>query len=160
MIELLVVISVIGILAAILLPVLAQVRERSYVATCTNNLRQIGHALDLYRQARNGKFPIAAGKPSSSPGLASLRDALVADAPDAELWRCPADPDQYATEGLSYEWNSFLSGLVLNESVLFTVFATRNAAKVPLVYDFEKVHSDGAARVVLFADGHAKLVEE
>src|SRR5579862_9312141 len=46
--ELLVVIAVIAILAALLLPVLSQARDHSRNAACKNHLRQIGVALEMY----------------------------------------------------------------------------------------------------------------
>jgi prepilin-type N-terminal cleavage/methylation domain-containing protein len=44
LIELLSVIAVIGVLAAILIPVIGKVRKSSYDATCTSNLRQVSAA--------------------------------------------------------------------------------------------------------------------
>lgn len=49
LIELLVTIAIIGILAAILLPVLGSARERARGVQCTNNLKQNGMAFAIYQ---------------------------------------------------------------------------------------------------------------
>ena len=59
LIELLTVIAVIGILAAILIPVIGNVRQKADEATCLNNLRQIGAAMGLYQSDHKGVFPAA-----------------------------------------------------------------------------------------------------
>src|SRR5580765_4469072 len=48
LIELLVVIAIIGVLASLLLPVLARARDKGKAAKCTSNLRQLGMAAMLY----------------------------------------------------------------------------------------------------------------
>lgn len=55
--ELLVVIALIAILAAILFPVLAQARERARHATCASNLRQVTLAFQMYLQDYDEGFP-------------------------------------------------------------------------------------------------------
>lgn len=56
-VELLIVISMIAILAAILFPVFAKARERARRASCLNNLWQIGQALRLYALDGDGRYP-------------------------------------------------------------------------------------------------------
>jgi prepilin-type N-terminal cleavage/methylation domain-containing protein/prepilin-type processing-associated H-X9-DG protein len=57
LVELLVVVAIIGVLAALLLPAIQAAREASRRAECQNNLRQIGIALHAYH-ASHGQFPV------------------------------------------------------------------------------------------------------
>lgn len=56
LIEMLVVLAIIGLLAAILFPVLKQARESGYQAACATNLHQIYLAVELYRKDE-GEYP-------------------------------------------------------------------------------------------------------
>lgn len=59
LVELLVVIAVIAILAAILFPVFAFARRSARRTVCASNLRQTGIAFTLYQQDNDGGFPAA-----------------------------------------------------------------------------------------------------
>lgn len=56
LIELLTVIAIIGILAAILIPTVAKVRESAHQSTCASNVRQIALAILTY-ESENGVLP-------------------------------------------------------------------------------------------------------
>ncbi len=99
LVELLVVISVIGILAAILLPSLARAREAARRTACQNNLRQFGLVFAMYAGENDGDFPPPAPFGSvradslSSPlfeaprGLSLVPEYLT----DANIAQCPSD---------------------------------------------------------------------
>lgn len=57
MVELLVVIAVIGILAALLLPALAAAKERAWRTICVNNFKQVGTAIQLFADEYDDQLP-------------------------------------------------------------------------------------------------------
>ncbi len=58
LIEMLVVIAIIGILAALLLPVLSRAKERARAVQCLSNLRQMQLAWNLYADDNGGILPV------------------------------------------------------------------------------------------------------
>lgn len=62
LIELLIVITIIAVLAAMLLPALKGARDKAKVAVCQGNLKQIGLAMLMYAQDNDDYFPSSAQK--------------------------------------------------------------------------------------------------
>lgn len=58
-VELLVVVGIIGVLAAILFPVVVKARESAKIAKCISNMKQLGAALTFYLDDNSGRFPAA-----------------------------------------------------------------------------------------------------
>lgn len=83
LIELLTVIAIIGILAAILIPVVAQVRESGRRAQCGSNIRQIALAVLSY-ESEMGHLPGPTEREVQSPALGRQRRG--ANIPKSE-WR-------------------------------------------------------------------------
>ena len=57
LIELIIVISIIAIFAAVLFPTYSKARETARRTSCASNLQQIGVALNMYAQAYDGHYP-------------------------------------------------------------------------------------------------------
>lgn len=74
LIEMLVVISVIGILASMLLPAVQTAREAGRRATCQNNMRQIGLAFHQYHDSHRG-FPAIKTDPHDTSNVRTTASA-------------------------------------------------------------------------------------
>ena len=68
LIEILVVIGIIGLLAALLFPVFAQAREEARKTTCLSNMRQLGLAFQQYANDSRGKYPLSGNFQAWAPG--------------------------------------------------------------------------------------------
>ncbi len=84
LVELLVVIGIIVVLAAILLPALNSSRRRAHMTACTNNLRQISLGWTMYQGDYN--YP--------SPWISTLYPDYVGS---EEVYHCPGDLNDGAT---------------------------------------------------------------
>jgi prepilin-type processing-associated H-X9-DG protein len=102
LLELLGVIAIIGILAAILLPALARAREAGRRASCLNNLSQMGTIFWMYADEHDGHLPWSGGK-----GDAAGLMALYGDyATTREFFVCPSDSGAILPSQLpADDWN-------------------------------------------------------
>lgn len=100
LVELLVVISVIGILMGLSIPALFRARENAKRTKCLSNVKQLRVALQLHTDTHDGRVP-----PRDYQGGAVWVDRLKPYYIDRKLLRCPTDPrgrDQ------SYLMNGFI----------------------------------------------------
>ncbi len=122
LVELLVVIAVIGVLAAMLLPALAQAKEKARQAKCTSNLRQIYFAVAMFADDHDDSLPpkfevkkkvlkpddIAKGKQLNT--LTNGIQTVLAPYGSENIFRCPSDTGDLVSRtpvweriGTSYE---------------------------------------------------------
>ena len=127
LIELLVTISIIGILAAMILPALNSSRERAKQIACVGNLKQLGLALNMYLSDNRFIMPYCTISPSAPPpgeeNLASIVDVLLPYVnKNKDVFCCPGDANKkyFKQEGTSYEWQSQLgiNGMKADEKTL------------------------------------------
>jgi prepilin-type N-terminal cleavage/methylation domain-containing protein/prepilin-type processing-associated H-X9-DG protein len=109
LIELIVVIGIIGILAGLLLPALAQAKDRSRAIKCTGNEKQMGIGMELYIQDY-GYYPPGREKDVTQWDLCvgtyagGKSDLLSLDARTA-LFRCPSARMSNLTNSLNFSAN-------------------------------------------------------
>ncbi len=89
LIKLLVVITIILLIAAILFPVFAKVREKARQTTCASNLKQIGLAITQYATDYDDSLP-----PAENGGLfaTSWRSLVFPYVKSARVFACPSNP--------------------------------------------------------------------
>jgi prepilin-type N-terminal cleavage/methylation domain-containing protein/prepilin-type processing-associated H-X9-DG protein len=98
LVELLLVIAIIGILAALLLPAATQAKAKAKRIACVENLRQVGVAFHGFAHDHENKFPMALAKDEPSEGSDPALDftarhfePLGQDLVTPKLLICPAD---------------------------------------------------------------------
>lgn len=112
LIELLTVITIIGILAAILIPVVSKVRESARGAQCGSNIRQLSMAMLLYNEGNRGRFPLFGEVNWDAAALSMLGNADSNPPPYNGILRCPSDRAQ-RTDGNVNEPRSYYMNVVL-----------------------------------------------
>jgi len=96
LIELLLVIAIIAILAAMLLPSLAAAKQKAQTTQCNSNLRQVGIGLTMYSNDSDGRYPISGGaipwnQIDATTRAASWMQQLFAQMTTTNIYHCPSD---------------------------------------------------------------------
>ena len=164
LIELLIVLAVIGVLAALLLPSISKAKEAGRATACLSNLHQIGIALQLYVQDNNNKLPFMRDKTFATNAPPSTNDLPAPDAVlsnhlgSVKVLRCPSDRKQiYEQTGSSYSWNSLLNGQDAEHIKVMNI--DFDPHQIPVFFDKEAFHKErGEKKGVnyLYADGHIR----
>lgn len=119
LIEIVLVIAIVGVLAAILLPVFSSVRKESRKSACLSNMRQFGLALALYTEDSDDLYPAGGDMYLTHtdqwegyfdgrywPVVQTLQPINIVMAPyvqSRELWHCPSDTGLSSSGGNPFD---------------------------------------------------------
>jgi len=116
LLELLVVVAIIALLAAILFPVFVKVREKARSATCQSNLNQMGLAEMQYAQDNDEYFTGAGIKgPYTAYDHITWMEELYPYTKDADVFLCPSETHGEGTLANAAGYNC--AGLQANADV-------------------------------------------
>jgi prepilin-type N-terminal cleavage/methylation domain-containing protein/prepilin-type processing-associated H-X9-DG protein len=180
LIEILVVIAIIAILAAIIFPIFSRARAKARQTRCLSNVKQLALAMDMYAQDYEEQLPVAHNGPGGGgldggwvwydvfpvPGSGQYdlsRGSLFPYTRNKDIYRCP---DDHTGSLCSYELNNHLSGQPLGvmydpARVLLLIEEDADGTANDGYFDVEcpdhveNRHNDGA--MYAYADGHAKF---
>ena len=153
LVELILVVVVLFICAALLIHAFSDARERGREMSCASKERQIGIALNAYLIDSKDVLPVCEGL-SSYYGYPTLKRTLLPYAGNSEeLFKCPSDmasaKPQFQEYGTSYEWNIFVNGMKIDRAKLAILGLN---IVCPILSDANPVHY-GGKRNYLYPDG-------
>lgn len=167
LIELLVVLVVIGLLMAILLPVLSRARAHGRQSACLAQLHSLGQALAMYADDHDGRLPNA--NPTGTVLDPAATDAVLVayaqhyvKAPMA--FHCPSDEGQPAPERIDNGGERMPNSARLSYDYYSIYWFVEMGPRIdlirdaPLVWDYNgggPAHGHNGGGNVAFADGHA-----
>lgn len=155
LLELLTVIVVIGLMAAILMPVYQRVTASGRATACISHLRQLGMGLTAYLADHDNQMPVLkTGRESLADEVPVIDNTLDKYVTDKAIFACPADRKFAARSGTSYVWNITLNGQPL--ASLNFLGVVDQYSRIPILGDKEGFHPYSENKVnILYADGHA-----
>ena len=141
--EILVVIVIIAVLAAVLLPMFNRMRDKARTSQCSGNLRSLGASIQLYAAENGGSLPFI-GSDDFGRGVYwfnLIEPAYVLDPkkPSPSCFHCPADtrPEWKAKPGggLNYGMNELLNRSRQSPATGLRLAAVQKPASTVLLTD-------------------------
>ena len=156
-VELLVVIGIIAILAAIIFPALGKAKEKARKSACLSNLRQLGIAVITYAGNNADYLPMSVRVGSNPDDPYAINNLL--DVQSKKAFECPADSEKnydsmtfFEKYRSSYEWNAWLSGKKIDRS---EIGIQNLQISVPMMGDANSYHGK-SGRNYVYSDGSVK----
>lgn len=185
LVELLVTITIVGLLSSILLPALAQAKSMARRISCLNNLKQWGLGVQLFTMDNDGFLPVDGSGSGSSRNQGWYVDLPAtlgvesyhsrpwrtnANAPVGDsIWICPDNPRRSNGKNLfHYSLNRHVNGTGSGNRVRLTsipapsetIYLFDNGKKAPVAGPnnlHTNLHGDGSQ--VLFLDSSARRLD-
>jgi prepilin-type N-terminal cleavage/methylation domain-containing protein/prepilin-type processing-associated H-X9-DG protein len=174
LVELLVVVAIVGLLAALLLPALNRAQAKAQGASCLNNLKQLQLAWQMYVDDHSGKLPenyadLSTGVwrsssnswagPSSAPF--DLDDSAIRRGTFFRLgyiratgtFRCPSDDSE------ARGWNDRSAGVPRSRSYSMNGNFAGRAEEAQLVFERENLTYD-PSKIFVFIDEHEDSIDD
>lgn len=129
LIEILIVVAIMAILAAILFPVFSRARENARRASCQSNLRQIGLGMLQYTQDYDERLP----RNDSGSDLGTWVDVLQPYLKSEQIFLCPSDstPYQMSAAGGSGRRTSYALNQIYSDNPSENLFEANDVGAAP-----------------------------
>ncbi len=158
MVEVLVVVSIVAILAALAYPMTVKLKAQADASVCAGHLRQLGVALIAYTGEHGMRFPtMVAAREDKNQDLPAIDTVLLEYVDGETAFKCPSDHEHiFEKTGSSYFWNSLINGQMIGNMDLLGL--TEKEMGIPIVSDKENFHKSVGDEVnILYADGHVEI---
>lgn len=181
LIELLIVIAIIALLAALLFPVFARARENARRSSCQSNLKQLGLAFMQYSQDYDEMWPCGLGAISGDASGARLAlnargwgGQIFPYVKNSQVFVCASDRTRPASTAtpVSYMMNSNLTyrgaSFNTNTGIQMRLAAMSTTAKVVMLFEAQNLTADlttaennspaGYGNFLIFGSSNARYV--
>lgn len=157
LVEMLVVLGIVALMAALLFPAFAHVREKGHQTSCASNMRQLGLALSAYAIDYDEQYPTSTLTDTSTTNIA-WAGQIYPHLTTADVFRCPTDATTASPLSVvSYGLNANLaaaSSLAALSAPARTVLLFEVSGDRALISDYAEGQTTGAGQAQVSASGN------